>query len=400
MDDSFVDFEALVRTADISKMNAVRALQDLYLRMDATESQTPNPMLTLPSPPTTPRQNWGFDTSSHRGLSSSSPPTTHTLSPGPPEMRNYAEGLDESQGRPPPSPAQEQRRSSQHQNRTELRRSETSSLLSPSRQTTLVGDSMPELRPRHSSDSKSSKRSSFFGLIKRRSYQSEDYSTLPEESVQSPSRHSMSSPPSSVSVHAPQARHNGYCKGAYFLQVGLKKESMKLRNQPSGITGQSYFWACCSSKCCFEGPAVRAGKTWEYEENVWTSSGVRFRWSFLAKSHLPTKRVKERKYEYKCMFCEAQKKSSDVYKGIREFMMHVAEHGGERWEESSVHNVKLIAGREAELDEIFDINFTAQAEPVIATEGLKIQDSTPSNSDNPPVWDLDENAIFGAHMWR
>ena len=400
MDDSFVDFEALVRTADISKMNAVRALQDLYLRMDAMESQTPNPMLTLPSPPTTPRKNWGFDTSSHRGLSSSSPPTTHNLSPGPPEMRNFAEGLDQSQGRPPPSPAQEQKRSSQSQNPTELRRSETSSLLSPSRQTTLVGDSMPELRPRHSSDSKSSKRSSFFGLVKRRSYQSEDCSTLPEESIQSLNRHSMSSPPSSVSVQTSQVRHNGYCKGAYFLQVGLKKESVKLRNQPSGITGQSYFWACCSSKCCFEGPAVRIGKTWEYEENIWTSSGVRFRWSFLAKSHLPTKRVKERKYEYKCMFCEAQKKSSDVYKGIREFMMHVAEHGGERWEESSVHNVKLIAGREAELDEIFDINFTAQAEPVLATEGLKIQDSTPSNSDNPPVWDLDENAIFGAHMWR
>ena len=80
--------------------------------------------------------------------------------------------------------------------------------------------------------------------------------------------------------------------------------------------------------------------------------------------------------------------------------MHVAEHSGEVWEGSSVHNIKLIAGREADLDEIFDINFTAQPEPVLATEGLKIQDSTPSKSDNPPVWDLDENAIFGADMWR
>lgn len=280
--------------------------------------------------------------------------------------------------------------------------SETPSFNSSSRQTTLVEDPCPEIGPRRASDSKPARRSSFFGLLKRRSYQSETCSTLPEETKYIPNRASISTDPSSVSVQASQLRHNGYCKGAYLLQVGLKKESMKLRNQPSGITGQSYYWACCSSKCCFEGPAVQAGKSWDFEEQVWTSSGVRFRWSFLAKSHVPTKKTKGKLFDYKCIFCEAHKKSSDVYKGIREFMAHIVEHNREDWDASSVQNMKFITGREADVDEIFDINFTTPRRPIPpAAEGGNVEDGMVSRSDNPPVWDLGEEAVFGGgDVWR
>ena len=403
MDDTFVDFNALVRAADISKMNAVRALQDLYMRMDAADSQTSKDMLTLPSPPATPGQSWEFQTHPPpTGCSFTSnhtliPPKLSTSSPG---EQNYCAGPPQPRGPPSPPPPREQQSSPRPPPRAEPRRSDASNIQSSSRQTTLVDDSTPELWSRRSSDSKSARRSSFFGLIKRRSCQSETSSTLPKESTHLPGRDSMGSPPSSVSVQALQAHYNGYCKGAYFLQIGLKKESMKLRNQPSGITGQSYFWACCSSKCCFEGPAVQMSRTWEFEEHIWTASGVRFRWSFLAKSHVPIKKTKGKLFDYKCLFCEAQKKSSVVYKGIREFMAHVAEHNGDSWEEASVHNFKLISGREAGADEIFDINFTAPPSLVPATLGSKMEDSTLSKSDNPPVWALDEKVIFGAEMWR
>ena len=391
-------------------MNAVRALQDLYLCMDAAEPQAFSGPLALPSPPVTPSQIPDRKGVSTQQQCTQIPDRSHSSEFFDPSQINHIRALNSAtatapsvvlQHSPPTPSSGGHHLSLLSRPRTNTGVSDIASSPSTSCQSTLVPDTVSEIASRRTSDSSTFRRTYLFGLIKRRiSPQSEASDTLAKESIRPSQNTPLSSPPSSTSIEASQARHGGYCEGAYFLQVGLKKESMKLRNEPSGIICQRYFWSCCSNKCCFEGPAVRFEKAWIFEEHIWTTSGVRFRWSFLAKSHVPIKRTKNKKFHYKCMFCEPQKKTSDVYRGIREFMNHVAEHNGAAFQALPLHNVQVVHGREAEGDEVFDINFTATPDSTVAGEVEKAHNNTGVKSDNVPVWELDDSALFGADMWR
>lgn len=106
----------------------------------------------------------------------------------------------------------------------------------------------------------------------------------------------------------------GFCKGAHRTFLGTDTKVMKLSSRPVGISGNMHFWVC--HKCHFQGPVVtvsrtistgKKGKEKVKEEKIFDPKprsspvrgldgelgGVRYKWAFLAKCHIPLKAMTE-----------------------------------------------------------------------------------------------------------
>lgn len=186
------------------------------------------------------------------------------------------------------------------------------------------------------------------------------------QNATSPPKHNLTSTTSSPiisRIHTNQSvplgsrdPYSGYCKGAYKLQVGLDKESVKLRSQSVSMTGQSNYWACASSKCAFEGPACKNGKNWGFDDTVRVTNEVQYRWTFLAKCHVTLSKTKNG-YDYQCVFCGVQPSSNNVYRGERAFIEHVSQqHRGQQPDPSFSDKIRCIHDRMALGEESFDVN--------------------------------------------
>lgn len=165
-------------------------------------------------------------------------------------------------------------------------------------------------------------------------------------------------------AHSSSNPYGGYCKGAYKLQVGLDKESVNLRNQSTSMTGQSNYWACANSNCAYEGPACRSGNNWVFDDTVRVFNAMQFRWSFLFKCHVALPKVKNRQYDYQCVFCGVQASSNNVYRGEELFIEHVSQqHRGQQPDPSILDKICCIYGRVALEEESFDVNLTPREDP-------------------------------------
>ncbi|KAK5070140.1 hypothetical protein LTR64_001977 [Lithohypha guttulata] len=130
-----------------------------------------------------------------------------------------------------------------------------------------------------------------------------------------------------------------YCKGAFRLFLGLSKKTFIQAQRPVGMASFAPYWRC--EKCLFEGPMAtatgapdkkgRPGKP----EKVFDptirecgpistavvgpdgqgegASGIRFKWAFLAKCHVPQKSSPDNMGRpdgsfgsYGCLFCTAE----------------------------------------------------------------------------------------------
>lgn len=180
--------------------------------------------------------------------------------------------------------------------------------------------------------------------------------------------------PSRITAKNP---YGGFCKGAYKLQVGLEKESFKLRNSSTSMTGQSNYWACASSKCAFEGPALSIGKSWTFDSDVRLLNAVQYRWTVLAKSHVALSKVKNREYDYQCVFCDRSDQAATVYRSDRAFIKHVSSHRGQHPATLLSEKVCCIAGRVARKDEDFDINLMPHDE-LPRVHGQEVDDTPDS----------------------
>ena len=154
---------------------------------------------------------------------------------------------------------------------------------------------------------------------------------------------------------SPANGYSGFCEGAYYLQVGLNSDGMRLRNMSTAKTGERWYWGCRNRYCIFEGPACKVGKEFIFDDTVRTINSMKFRWSFLAKSHVAIKKNKAHAYDYRCIFCILKGISAPSLK-IRPFLEHIAEHQGQHLEESILRQTLCINDRIAADDEYFDIN--------------------------------------------
>jgi hypothetical protein len=165
----------------------------------------------------------------------------------------------------------------------------------------------------------------------------------------------------------PENDYLGFCKYAWKLQNGDRKGSMSKNREvepwsrhPSNSTNATYYLACNANKCAF-----RSNFTHSDIDQVWNkvftvaARGLKFRWSFLAKSHVLQKVVVKQQYSFKCLFCIFLRGKSGVYHGIDYYLEHVAnEHRGQRAGMGDVvlYKTGCVMDRVADDGEDFDIN--------------------------------------------
>ncbi|KAJ9199865.1 hypothetical protein DTO164E3_4322 [Paecilomyces variotii] len=145
----------------------------------------------------------------------------------------------------------------------------------------------------------------------------------------------------------------GFCKGAGKLQNGDKKAFRKA-TRPEGFYTDIPFWLC--SSCSYEGPmiggAAKSTRTFDHGVRIHEATGIRYRWVFLAKSHV-TKKI------FGCIFCCAERKTQcEKFKDLSLFMDHLLQKHRHAVPgmEALLYRTKCILGRVADDAEDFDIN--------------------------------------------
>lgn len=132
----------------------------------------------------------------------------------------------------------------------------------------------------------------------------------------------------------PSNDYLGFCKSASRLQNGDRKALTKTREveawsrHPTSSANALHFLSCVTKNCAF-----RSTITHKDVEVIWNKllperKGVRAKWRFLAKSHVPLRRAGSQA-SYQCLFCVFEQGKSTVYHGADFYLDHVAdEHRG------------------------------------------------------------------------
>jgi hypothetical protein len=155
----------------------------------------------------------------------------------------------------------------------------------------------------------------------------------------------------------------GFCKGAWAVREDPKK-GITVRTQPSGYYNTRKIWGCKS--CTFTGDVFSAQHPTKKNKTVEivdprvkiSMSGIRYRWIFLAKSHVKKKASDPSSNDdnFGCVLCLAQDKVTGVYGGAETLMNHIALTHVADMSEQTRKKVNCILGRVAECEEEFDIN--------------------------------------------
>jgi hypothetical protein len=156
----------------------------------------------------------------------------------------------------------------------------------------------------------------------------------------------------------------GFCKGAWTIREEPKK-GLQLRTQPSGMFNSRELWECTA--CTFQGstftaphPTKKNKTITVFDQRVNTSSSqVRYKWLFLAKSHIKKRATDSHTNEsnYGCVFCSLEDRVSSVYGGVETLMNHIALcHVGDM-SENTRRKARCVIGRVPGKEETeWDIN--------------------------------------------
>jgi hypothetical protein len=177
-------------------------------------------------------------------------------------------------------------------------------------------------------------------------------------SIQSP-------PPGLMQTGRPCKANNywGFCKGSYAIREEPKK-GLNLRTQPLGMYATREIWECTA--CTFKGstflaphPTKKNKEITIVDPRTYTSeSGVKYKWIFLAKSHVKKKAGDSQAEEsnYGCMFCSLMDEVSSVYGGVETLMNHIKTvHGVKRMSEGVKKKAKAVVGRMPEKGDEWDV---------------------------------------------
>ncbi|KAF2828760.1 hypothetical protein CC86DRAFT_404650 [Ophiobolus disseminans] len=156
----------------------------------------------------------------------------------------------------------------------------------------------------------------------------------------------------------------GFCKGAWTIREDQKK-GLSLRVQPSGMYNTREVWECCA--CSFQGamfstphPSKKNKQVNVVDPRVQTSaSGVRYKWIFLAKSHVKKKSTDSQTTEnnFGCIICSLEDKVSSIYGGVETLMNHIALSHVADLSENTRRKARCIVGRAPGPNEVdWDVN--------------------------------------------
>jgi hypothetical protein len=229
------------------------------------------------------------------------------------------------------------------------------------------------------------------------------HSTTESDSRQSV--HSFSSQPldrrdtrlsSQIVAISPETNYGGFCPGAYQLQVGLIDSAIKIHNASTSMTGQGQYYACRGKRCVFEGPALIYEKTWSYDRNLRTRNQLEYRWLFLAKSHIPQERVKNKLYDFRCLICVLLGDESSTFHGSNQLLEHVGGHAGTQLAGITLSGPLVVSNNsitEAH-DDNFDICFLPDKTSSLLDHSSSSPTSTHISSDVVSVNEYDTLSTF------
>jgi hypothetical protein len=144
----------------------------------------------------------------------------------------------------------------------------------------------------------------------------------------------------------------GFCKGAWTIREDAKK-GLALRCQPLGMYNSKEIWEC--TECTFKGsmfstphPTKKNKDIKAFDPRIITSaSQIRYKWLFLAKSHIKKKASESHSDEsnYGCVFCSLEDRVSSVYGGVETLMNHIAMNHVADMSESMRRKARCVVGR-------------------------------------------------------
>ncbi len=158
--------------------------------------------------------------------------------------------------------------------------------------------------------------------------------------------------PPSPTMLAPYT--DDFCKGTYSFGEGRRSETLKIKGPTALEVSQYRYWSCAIPNCAYEGLAYKIGGHWTLDNTIRQDYAVRYRWSFLAKCHLPTNTGHG---GFMCALCIPKNLPLSKYQSGDALMEHVASHAGQRLDSFIGQNISVICGRTALQGELFDINF-------------------------------------------
>jgi len=141
-----------------------------------------------------------------------------------------------------------------------------------------------------------------------------------------------------------QNNYLGLCRGATDLARGDEKA---FTEEKEWAFGKVPYLQC--AQCAFSCKVNRT-KIWE------TKHGIRFRWAFLAKSHVSQSKVESSIHTYKCVFCAYSGIDGPCVQGEDSFLAHLASHLDIEYGDAILNLTRCINDRYASASEDWDIN--------------------------------------------
>ncbi|KAI1609718.1 hypothetical protein EDD36DRAFT_55125 [Exophiala viscosa] len=164
---------------------------------------------------------------------------------------------------------------------------------------------------------------------------------------------------STASTLAPISNYGGCCKNAHELRGNPKKGLSRAFSE--GARGRDVVYKCASTKCHFKDNAIWKNKGWEMDDRIrMHTAGLRYRWLFLAKSHMQQQNPSERHPSYRCLICTMLGDEPATFQGSEALLDHVAGHQGAVLGETQLDGALVFSndGAKAASDNSFDIELS------------------------------------------
>ena len=378
-DDDMNDFEECIDNFIEARMKAVQTLNDLYRRQrDAGRRQSVIEP-TTPSPVT---------------RTSTSETITSTLGYGVPPTRHTAVDM-QAQTTQPSQPSRRNTTDSTSSGSATL----SVSLSRQSTQETLPFRDRGFFAPRRQRASIANPNAVAYLLDpntrnpNRRISSSSSYpstTTVPPPAQPAPASGRLStssltnSSQSSLSLSTlPTQSPGNLCEGAYYVQATSSPVPSLPGHPPllpAGfcLSSNKLYWKCRRTKCSFQGTARRlsfppvstpleraggAGYSYLYDDTARRAGPLRYRWLFLAKSHVVQDK-KDFKRQFRCLVCRltGDTKQGVLYAGDQPLMKHLERHagqvstGGVRLSGPVVfRHDRVVVGNESDFDVCFPV---------------------------------------------
>lgn len=182
----------------------------------------------------------------------------------------------------------------------------------------------------------------------------------------------------------------GFCKGAWAVRDELKR-GLSLTTRPDGMYNRYQIWQC--KECHFTGAGVTAPhptKKKKFETIVdptvrVSAVGVRYKWIFLAKSHVKKKAMGEvhggrmsvaatgskakgagaseakEECNYGCVICSVEGNVTGIYGNVETLMNHIYDKHSRDMDDKVAAKSRCVVGRVAGMDEDWDLNMPVPA---------------------------------------